>query len=143
MDKLTTETSADLATLKAVARDRLRDFEVLKDSGQYSGAIYMGRYVIEVYLKCLICRRLKKANLPKIFHSHNLKTLLFFTGLNDELRESQPKRFKSFERMDEQKIDALRYQDSKKVTVSDCNSWDKWLNHHEEGLVPWLRKKLR
>ncbi|MCY3020917.1 MAG: hypothetical protein NTW87_18015 [Planctomycetota bacterium] len=140
---LTTDTSADLADLIAVAEERLRDFQALRKAGCYAGAVYVGRYAVEVFLKCLICRRLGKTKLPVIFHSHNLAALLFFAGLNEELEEKQPRRFASFKEVRGQRVDQLRYQNPARVGVSDCNNWERWLNDKREGIVPWLRKKCR
>ena len=109
---------------------------------QYAGAVYMGRYVVELYLKCLICKRIKKSVLHKIFFSHDLQFLLSFTGLEIELEKRCPKRKSSFDQIKAQITNDLRYQNPNKVTLSDCKAWDRWLNDKHEGLVPWLQKKL-
>ena len=136
--------SADKNDLKEVAEARLRDFSILKRSKQYSGAVYMGRFVVEVFLKCLICKKIGQAKLHKVFHSHDLEFLLFFTGLEKQLRTTaNEKRLASFMKINAHTVDDLRYRNPQKVTESDCNDWNRWLNDENEGVVPWLRKKLK
>jgi hypothetical protein len=133
----------ELTDLIAVAEARLREFHALRAANEHAGAVYIGRYAIEVFLKCAICKRLGKTKLPKLFHSHDLPGLLYFTGLEDELKNLEPLRHKSFEDVKGQQVDDLRYQNPGKVTVTDCNDWNAWLNDSQAGLVPWLREKLK
>lgn len=133
----------ELTDLIAVAEARLREFHVMRTAKQYAGAVYIGRYVVEVYLKCAICKRLGKTKLPRLFHSHDLPGLLYFAGLEDELKTKEPLRHKSFEDVKGQQVDDLRYQSPGKVTATDCDDWNAWLNDNQAGLVPWLREKLK
>lgn len=143
-DELRTRESVTLTDLKRVAQARIREFHALKEKKLYAGAIYMGRVAVEVYLKCLICRRLNKKGLPELFHSHDLGGLLYYAGLREELKlPRNNKRQQSFESINGQVLNALRYQNPGKVKLSHCNDWNRWLNDRSEGLIPWLQKKLR
>ena len=142
MENLKIKEGVTLNDLKLVAQARLLDFHALKKAQQYAGAVYMGRFVIEIYLKCLICKRLQKHGLPELFHSHDLNGLLYYSGWNEEL-ERDAQRWDNFTKITAFKIDMLRYQNPDVVTESDCNDWDIWLNDVEGGLVPWLQSKLQ
>ena len=117
MERLSIRESSDVADLKQVAQARLREFKVLKEARLFSGAIYMGRFAVEVYLKCLICKRLEKKRLPELFHSHDLLSLLYFSGYQEDLQSKHAKRFENFKKIAENKIDSLRYQDSRFVRM--------------------------
>lgn len=142
MENLKVNESVTLNDLRLVAQARLHDFHALKKAGQYAGAVYMGRFVIEIYLKCLICKQLKKQRLPELFHSHDLNGLLYYSGWKEEL-ERDEQRKDIFQKINGCKVDMLRYQNPNAVTESTCNDWDKWLNDVEGGLVPWLQSKLQ
>jgi hypothetical protein len=141
-DNLSRDAQAQLADLRAVAEERLAEFRELRRAGRYAGAVYMGRYGIEIMLKCAICKQLGKAELPVIFHSHDLEKLIYFTGLEEEL-EAQQDRLESFKQIRGHSIDDLRYQNPVKVTDANCQQWDIWLNDSEKGIVPWLLEKLK
>lgn len=126
----------------AVAEARLREFHVLRAAKEYAGAVYLGRYIVEVLLKCGIIKRLGKTKLPRIFHSHDLDGLLYFSGLGDELKK-EPLRLDSFDFVRRQRVDDLRYQNPAKPTATDCDNWNVWLNDSGKGLVPWLRERLK
>ena len=98
--------------------------------------------MVELLLKCAICRHLKKTELPVIFHSHDLDKLIYFTGLEDELKADAERR-NGFEQISGHQISDLRYQNPSKVTEANCQEWDTWLNDPAKGLVPWFREKLK
>jgi hypothetical protein len=51
--------------LRAIARARLRDAEVLLRSKRFDGAFYLCGYAIELALKVRICRTLKWSGFPE------------------------------------------------------------------------------
>ncbi|PDS23791.1 HEPN domain-containing protein [Flavobacterium branchiophilum] len=80
--------------IKKLADLRLEEAEILLNSGKSNGAFYLLGYTIELYLKYKICKLLnidnlfdEKCTLKKYFDgrnpffSHDLNTLLVFSGL--------------------------------------------------------------
>jgi len=84
--------------IKDLARQRLREAEILYDNGMCDGAFYLAGYSVELMLKAKICERLGIPNLfdeadaivnsikgvgeiRKTLKTHNLFTLLIFSGL--------------------------------------------------------------
>ena len=141
-DNLSREAEAQLGDLVAAVHERLLEFQVLRAAGRFAGAAYLGRYVVELLLKCAICKQLGKTRLPIIFHSHDLEKLIYFTGLEEQL-EAEPEKYLSFEQIKGHEIDDLRYQNPSRVTYADCQGWDIWLNDPSKGLVPWFLEKLK
>lgn len=86
------------------AIQRHREAHILLEGGGYTGAIYLGGYVIECYLKYLICERYNVIHLddweseieqrtgirPQATsaHGHFLELLLDYAGLEDPLRRN-------------------------------------------------------
>src|SRR6266700_3947380 len=75
--------------LRKIARARLRDSEVLFDTGRYDGATYLCGYAIELALKARICRVLNWLGYPSTraefasyqsFRTHSLDVLLTLSG---------------------------------------------------------------
>lgn len=72
-----------------LARERLKDAEVLLESQRYDGAVYLGGYVVELALKARICKTLNWSGFPQTrsefqnyrsFKTHNLDVLLRLSG---------------------------------------------------------------
>jgi HEPN domain-containing protein len=74
--------------LLEAANVRLQDAKVLLKSKRYSGAVYLGGYVIECMLKVAICDYLGVSHLPGQYAVHNLELLLSASGLQKELKAS-------------------------------------------------------
>ena len=64
------------------AYERLRDARVLarKENKRYTGAVYLGGYVIECLLKAAICVEQRTERLPTAYQTHELDALLEATG---------------------------------------------------------------
>ena len=62
--------------------ERLRDARVLarRDNKRYTGAVYLGGYVIECLLKVAICVEQRAEQLPAKYRTHELEALLEATG---------------------------------------------------------------
>jgi HEPN domain-containing protein len=80
--------------LRAIARARLRDAQVLLAGKRFDGAFYICGYAVELALKARICRTLKWSGFPesekdfKAFRSvrtHDLEVLLRFSGIEDRV----------------------------------------------------------
>lgn len=81
--------------LRKIARERLKDAEVLLKEGRYDGAIYLGGYVVEIALKSRICKVLHWKGFPQTrsefqnfqsFRTHDLDVLLSLSGVEDRIR---------------------------------------------------------
>ncbi len=80
--------------INKIANARLKDAEILFKRKRYEGAVYICVYAVELRLKYQICKRLNWSEYPpngswknyKSFRTHNLDTLLSFTGKEDKIR---------------------------------------------------------
>ncbi|MBM3238556.1 hypothetical protein FJZ31_19855 [Candidatus Poribacteria bacterium] len=85
--------------LEAAARERLKDAQVLQKAERYIGAQYMGGYVIECLLKCIICAKYGEVRLEEAevsmsrqrgrtisLRTHELEVLLSYANLRNSLR---------------------------------------------------------
>jgi hypothetical protein len=83
--------------IKKLADTRLEEAQVLLDNDKPNGAFYLLGYTIELYLKYKICKLLniddlfhEKCQLKSFFegrnpfYSHNLETLLVYSGLKNK-----------------------------------------------------------
>ena len=81
--------------LRAIARARLRDAQVLLRAKRFDGAWYLSGYAIELALKARICRTLKWPGFPESAQdfkglqsvkTHDLEVLLRFSGVEDRVK---------------------------------------------------------
>ena len=81
--------------LRQVARERLRDAEVLLRAKRYDGAYYLGGYAVEIALKARICRTLKWSGFPETarefqglqsLRTHDLEILLRLSGVDGRIK---------------------------------------------------------
>ena len=81
--------------LRAIARARLRDAQVLLHARRFDGAFYLCGYAVELALKARICRTLKWQGFPESaqefkgfqsVRSHDLEVLLRFSGVEGRVR---------------------------------------------------------
>jgi len=81
--------------LRAIARARLRDAQVLLRAKRFDGAFYLCGYAIELALKARICRTLKWSGFPESAQefkglqsvkTHDLEVLLKFSGIEDRVK---------------------------------------------------------
>jgi HEPN domain-containing protein len=84
--------------LRAIARARLRDAEVLLRAKRFDAAWYLCGYAVELALKARICRTLKWPGFPaspkefeglQSVRTHNLGILLRFSGVEDRVKAKQ------------------------------------------------------
>lgn len=135
---------------EAAARERLKDSRALQDAGRYIGAVYIGGYAIECYLKMLICSRYDFEHLedfeeaiekrtgrhPQLSSArgHQLEVLLDYSGLKDVIR-TEKEVYHAFRIVNEW-TEALRYYDGN-GTTEQCNPFLKAL----EVVYNWLLAK--
>ena len=81
--------------LRAIARARLRDAQVLLRAKRFEAASYLCGYAVELALKARICRTLKWPGFPasakefsgfQSLKTHDLEVLLRFSGVEDRVR---------------------------------------------------------
>jgi HEPN domain-containing protein len=81
--------------LRAIARARLRDAQVLLRAKRFDGAFYLCGYAVELALKARICRTLKWSGFPEgtqdfkgfqLLRTHDLEVLLRFSGVEGRVR---------------------------------------------------------
>jgi len=80
--------------LRAIARARLRDAQVLLKAKRFDGAFYLSGYAVELALKARICRTLKWPGFPqsgrefedfRSLRTHSLEVLLKFSGVEERV----------------------------------------------------------
>jgi len=80
--------------LRAIARARLRDAQVLLNGKRFDGAFYLSGYAVELALKARICRTLKWPDFPRSgrefedfrsLRTHSLEVLLKFSGVAERV----------------------------------------------------------
>src|SRR5687767_12327213 len=81
---------ADPAQFRALARERLREAQILFTSGKFDGAAYLCGYAIEFALKARICRTLKWTEYKigkgfESFKTHDLNDFLFLSGIRPKI----------------------------------------------------------
>ena len=81
--------------LRAIARARLRDAQVLLRARRFDGAFYLCGYAVELALKARICRTLRWPGFPEsgqdfkgfqLLRTHDLEVLLRFSGAEGRLK---------------------------------------------------------
>src|ERR1022692_2762530 len=80
--------------LRAIARARLRDAQVLLKAKRFDGAFYLSGYAVELALKARVCRTLKWRGFPqsgrefedfRSLKTHDLEVLLKFSGVEERV----------------------------------------------------------
>ncbi len=87
-----------IADLHSTAREYLRAAKLLRTRRSYDAAVYLCGYAVEIALKARICRTLKwtggfpetpaEFRLKGNLKTHDLETLLDYTGLQDRVRSA-------------------------------------------------------
>jgi len=81
--------------LRKIAKEKLKDAEVLYSKGRYDCSVYICGYAVEIMLKARICRTLKWNGYPSTraefqnyqsFKTHNLEVLLRLSGLETMIK---------------------------------------------------------
>ena len=84
--------------LTKIAKARIRDAEILHESGRYDGSTYLCGYAIEMALKARICKNLKMEGFPsskkefkdkKKLRTHDLDNLLSFSGMEEKIKTNE------------------------------------------------------
>ena len=140
------ELGAELVDLRGAFESRYKDYECLRDTKQYAGAVIMGLFAVEILLKCLICKNIREDRLPKVFEEHELQRLLIMAGLRRELEifpnKSLQLSWAVVQGWGEKSIRARYLPDNK---IMDPLEWAFFSTGIEDqicGVVPWLTQLL-
>ncbi len=74
-------------TLLQAYEERKAEYEALRATNRWSGAILYAGTLLELALKLAICKLLGVANLPAIFQVHDLDLLLYCSGQQKRFEE--------------------------------------------------------
>ncbi len=83
-----------IAELRAIARARLDEAQVLLEAHRYDGAVYLCGYAVEMALKARICETLRWVGYPstnsefrdyQTFRTHDLDVLLRLSGVKGDV----------------------------------------------------------
>ncbi len=138
MVDLSTFTSTTKDEFAQLARDRKRDFDLLRSQGQWTTSVYIAGYIVEARLKYKICERLDVDNLPAIFKTHDLLTLIIYTGLSKSVAGLQEiyKNLSSINAIHHKATWRYKTADAQDKVHSD--DLDEWLFHPQYGVITWL-----
>ena len=144
-----------LSTTPIISRDDLREIgdarmaeaKALLRAGHYTGAVYLGGYAVECYLKAAICATLRWDSLLGMFKTHDLDGLVRYSGLEKDLSEDE-KVLENFrfvvgmwKVVDD---DSVRYRAPSKSQIDESTARDflESIVNPITGVVPWLRRMI-
>ncbi len=138
MFDLTKFTPTRKAEFEQLARDRKEDFDALREKGRWTASVYIGPYIVEARLKFKICDVLKLEHLPAVLKTHDLRGLIIFAGLANEL-ETMPNLQDNFKKItDIHKEVVYRYKAADPSHQADSNELYDWLFNPNDGVITWL-----
>ncbi len=132
--------------LQRLARERLRDAQILQHRGRHDAAAYMCGYVLELALKACICKTLQINDYPEKrlhgeFKTHGFDDLKLLAGFESEITAKRnPKLFANWSIVARWSPD-WRYRPIGSVTESDADAILAALRKRQYGILPWLRKR--
>lgn len=134
-----------------IAEARLLEAETLFQAKHYAGAVYLGGYAVECFLKVAICVRLEWDALRGTFKTHDLEGLLLYSGLDRTLRTSRDI-VDSFGKIVQiWAIEAsgnndgrrsVRYQRPTDIDEQTARRFLEYVANPSIGVVPWLRGRI-
>ncbi len=131
--------------LEELAAVRLNEAKKLLSAGCYAGAIYLGGYAVECYLKVAICAALDWDELRTTFQTHNLEELLVHSGLERKMQSSPPVR-DSFTKIrglwTMEGNQAIRYRNPSEFKEDDALDFLRWVENSEYGVVSWVKQQI-
>lgn len=129
-------------TLLDLGKCRLEEAELLRSSGLYSGAVFLGGCAVECFLKHAICKTLRLEGLPVVFKTHDLQALILYSGHQQALHE-RPDIKESFDEVLAEwggdGRERLLYNPPLEVTEARTVRFFKALTDPLTGVIPWLR----
>jgi len=135
--------SVKAGRFREAAEERWKDAQSLHKARRYDGAVYMCGYVLECFLKFVICER---SGQPSILLKdakdlgHNLAELLDRSGLATDLRDRNrnPDLFLAFQRVNAEWSVEIRYDPRGKT-----EEVSRQFLRDTKDLRSWLQAQLR
>lgn len=131
------------AGLVALSEAKLRDAELLLQSGSSGNAYYLAGYAVELMLKAILSGQFKADTLPeralvRDLFTHDFSKLVRLCRLEDELklRTDADAEFKGYWEIVSDWSEAARYE---VIATDDASNLMRAI---AEGILPWLRNKL-
>jgi len=135
--------------LAEVAETRLGEAKALLAASYWVGAVYLGGFAVECYLKAAICRTHEYEDLPKECRTHNLVLLLTASGLEETLNKSGFEDIlESFKKVvsywNVQGDEHIRYAapSTSKIKRETARQFLRFVDDAKIGVVPWLRRMM-
>jgi len=76
----------DVSTLRQAFQQRKREYDALRATAEWSGAVLHAGVLLELALKIAICKNMDVTHLPRVFQVHDLDFLLYCSGLLNTLQ---------------------------------------------------------
>ncbi len=127
--------------LQELGDARLREAGTLLEAGHYTGAVYLGGYAVECYLKAAICFTLGWDALLETFKTHQLEELMLYSGFERRLRETAGVH-ESFAKIMEIWSVEMRYRRPVEFSKEQASTFLGYAGDAESGVVPWLRSMI-
>jgi len=141
MEELTDKVIAqDIATLRQAYQLRQREYEALRAAGEWAGAVMHAGILLELALKIAICKNMDVSHLPKAFQIHDLKLLLYCSGLKNTFLNNA-KLYQNFRKIATDWSMELRYKGAV-VTAQDADNFHQALFHSSDGVLTFLSSFL-
>jgi len=141
MNALTDKVIAqDITTLRQAYQLRKREYEAMRTAGEWPGAVMHAGMLVELALKIAICKNMDVTHLPKAFQVHDLKFLLYCSGLmNAFLNNVQL--YQNFRDVATEWSMELRYEGAV-VTAQDADAFHQALFDSSHGVLTFLSSFL-
>jgi hypothetical protein len=130
----------DVATLRQAYQLRQREYDALRTAGEWAGLIVHGGMLLELALKIVICKNMGVTNLPKTLQVHDLKLLLYCSGLKNAFLNNA-KLYQNFRDIATNWSVELRYKGTV-VTAQDADVFHQALFHSSDGVLTFLSSFL-
>ncbi len=126
----------DAATLREAYEERKNEYEALRATTRWAGAVLHAGTLVELALKLVLCKHMGVPQLPAIFQVHDLQLLLYCSGLwsvsinTTELQQN-------FSFISDRWSMTLRYEGASK-TAQDADDFDRVLFEQPYGVITFL-----
>ena len=126
----------DAAVLLDAYNARKDEYEALRATGKWSGAIYHAGVLVELALKLVICKNIGETKLPVMFQIHDLDLLLYCSGQRNNFL-SQPNLRRNFDIVNKRWSMELRYKGATQ-TQADSDLVHQALFDQLDGVLAFL-----
>ena len=126
----------DAAVLLEAYNARKDEYEALRATGKWSGAVSHAGILIELALKLVICKNIGETKLPVMFQIHDLDLLLYCSGQKNNFL-SQPNLRRNFDIVNKRWSMELRYKGATQ-TQADSDLVHQALLDPLDGVLTFL-----